>query len=120
MRGDRTVDASAEKLDALAGRAAARGGLGARIAEELADDAVFLRRLKPSLVAARLRGGLPMDEEPTAAPTPAGASTSVAVQNGRPRRNGGPNPLAVTGVAFAAGAALAKVIDWRGHAHPRR
>ena len=25
-----------------------------------------------------------------------------------------------SGVAFAAGSALAKLIDWRGHAHPRR
>jgi hypothetical protein len=26
----------------------------------------------------------------------------------------------VVGLAFAAGIVLAKVIDWRGHAHPRR
>jgi hypothetical protein len=25
----------------------------------------------------------------------------------------------VIGVAFAAGVVLAKLIDWRGHAHPR-
>jgi hypothetical protein len=41
----------------------------------------------------------------------------------RPRpakRGGSPNPLAVIGGALAAGYVLAKVIDWRGHAHPRR
>ena len=32
----------------------------------------------------------------------------------------GPNPFVVAGAAFAAGSVLAKVIDWRGHAHPRR
>jgi hypothetical protein len=31
-----------------------------------------------------------------------------------------PNPFAVIGAAFAAGTLLAKIIDWRGHAHPRR
>lgn len=30
------------------------------------------------------------------------------------------SPFAVTGAAFATGALLAKLIDWRGHAHPRR
>jgi hypothetical protein len=32
----------------------------------------------------------------------------------------GPNPLLVLGVALIAGYTIAKVIDWRGHAHPRR
>jgi hypothetical protein len=35
-------------------------------------------------------------------------------------RGGGPNPWLVIGAAFAAGILAAKVIDWRGHAHPRR
>ena len=30
------------------------------------------------------------------------------------------NPFVVAGAAFAAGTVLAKLIDWRGHAHPRR
>jgi hypothetical protein len=34
--------------------------------------------------------------------------------------SGGPNPFAVIGVALAAGIAIAKWIDWRGHAHPKR
>jgi hypothetical protein len=32
----------------------------------------------------------------------------------------GPNPFVVAGAAFAIGIVLAKLIDWRGHAHPRR
>jgi hypothetical protein len=32
----------------------------------------------------------------------------------------GPNPFVVAGAAFAAGSLLAKLIDWRSHAHPRR
>ena len=30
-----------------------------------------------------------------------------------------PSPFLVIGVALVAGVALAKWIDWRGHAHPR-
>jgi len=30
------------------------------------------------------------------------------------------NPFAVAGAAFAVGTVLAKLIDWRSHAHPRR
>jgi hypothetical protein len=39
-----------------------------------------------------------------------------------PQKSGkrGPNPFVVAGAAFAAGTVLAKLIDWRGHAHPRR
>jgi hypothetical protein len=32
---------------------------------------------------------------------------------------GGLNPLVVIGAGFAAGIVLAKIVDWRGHAHPR-
>ncbi len=37
-----------------------------------------------------------------------------------PSRKRGPNPFVVAGAAFGAGSLLAKLIDWRGHAHPRR
>jgi hypothetical protein len=38
-----------------------------------------------------------------------------------PQKSGrGANPFLVAGAAFAAGTVLAKLIDWRGHAHPRR
>ena len=34
-------------------------------------------------------------------------------------KGGGPSPAVIVVAAFAAGFLLAKVIDWRGHAHPR-
>jgi hypothetical protein len=38
----------------------------------------------------------------------------------RPKpKSGGPNPWVVVGAALAWGYVLAKVLDWRGHAHPR-
>ena len=38
----------------------------------------------------------------------------------RRERVSGPNPLLVVVAAFAVGVALAKVVDWMGHGHPRR
>jgi len=38
----------------------------------------------------------------------------------RPARTGGPSPFLVLGISFATGVAIAKWIDWRGHAHPKR
>ncbi len=117
MKGDKAVEAGADKLTALSDQAAAKGGLGEKVADELAGDAAFLRKLKPSLIAARAKGALPKDAEPGTATASRPAAPSGA-QN--PRKRSGPNPFAVAGAAFAAGTVLAKVIDWRGHAHPRR
>jgi hypothetical protein len=114
--GDRAVESGAEKLESLSARVAAKGGLAGKLAGELADDAAFLRKLKPSLIVARARGEAPKDAEPgkTAVRAPSGP------QLARRTTNDGPNPFAVAGAAFAVGTLLAKIIDWRGHAHPRR
>ena len=64
----------------------------------------------------RAKGALPKDAEPGTATARRPAARSGA-QN--PRKRGGPNPFVVAGAAFAAGTVLAKLIDWRGHAHPR-
>ena len=116
MKGDRAVDSGADKLQDLSGKAAAKGGLGAKLANELADDAAFLRKLKPSLIAKRAKGELPKDAEPgTGTPTaPAGP------QHAKPKRTRSVNPFVVAGAAFGVGTLIAKLIDWRGHAHPRR
>lgn len=36
-----------------------------------------------------------------------------------PARRDGPGPLVVAAAAAAIGVLVAKVIDWRAHAHPR-
>jgi len=119
MRGDRAVDAGADKLAALADKAAAKGGLVGKAAGELASDADFLRKLKPSLVVRRAKGELPKDGEPAAVPPRAPAAPSGPQHGSRPAKEG-PNPFAIAGIAFGTGTVLAKLIDWRSHAHPRR
>ena len=122
-RGDQLIERGAARLEALARDAAAKGGSQAKLADELLEDAQFLRKLKPSLIAARARGEAPQ-EPPGAAPaTPV---TPEITETRPPQRTNrdhggkhGPNPFLVAGAALAAGILLAKVIDWRSHAHPR-
>ena len=116
---DTKLDRAADKLEELARRAAAEGGIKAKLAEPLADDADLLRKLKPSLIVARAKGELPKDAPPGHG---APVAPSAPQLGKRPKANGagGPNPFVVVGVALAAGIALAKWLDWRGHAHPRR
>jgi hypothetical protein len=113
-RLDQSIDRAADKLQELADKAAGEDGLKAKLAEPLAEDAAFLRKLKPSLVAARVRGDAPTDEKPAS-----GTVTPVPPEPKPKKRTGGPNPWLVAAGAFAVGIVLAKLIDWRGHAHPR-
>ncbi len=116
-KGDQLIEQAAERLEELSHKAAARGGFGEAIAETLAEDADFVRKLKPSLMRARMRGFNPPAS--TVAKRPAAPSGPQIPK--RPKAPGaGPNPFLVVGVAFAVGIALAKLIDWRGHAHPKR
>ena len=116
MKGDALIEKGAQRLQELSRKVAESGGAAANLAEPLAEDAAFLRKLKPSLIAARARGETPTNQEPGA---------DVVVPSGpqlgqRPKAPGeGPNPFVVVLAALAAGIVLAKVIDWRGHAHPR-
>ena len=123
-KGDLLVERGARRLQELADRASARGdGVGEWLSEELRTDAAFLRKLKPSLVKARAKGTAPTNQEPDAPPppSPAGPQLSSRPKPKKKKRKGGkgPPPLVVVGAALAAGIVLAKVIDWRGHAHPR-
>ena len=115
-KGDLLVERGAAGLEDLSRKAAARGGFAAKLSDELAEDAVFLRKLKPSLIAARARG-----ERPATAPAPPTPTRSARPERPKEKkkRSGGPSPLLVVGAAFAAGILIAKVVDWRGHAHPR-
>lgn len=113
--GDDAVERAADTLQGTADKAAARGGVAGKAAQPLADDAAFVRKLKPGLIAKRFKGELPTNQPPaTGSPkAPSGP------QLGRRKRSGGPNPFVVVGGALALGVFLAKVLDWRSHAHPR-
>ena len=117
-RADQIVDNAASRLQQLADRAAAEGGLKARFAEELADDAAFLRKLKPSLIVKRVKGEAPTNQKP-ARGTVSPSSPQLGVRKPPKKGSGGPSPWLVIGAALVAGIVLAKVVDWRGHAHPR-
>jgi hypothetical protein len=119
---DLLVERGAERLEELSRKAAAKGGFAATLADELAEDAAFLRKLKPSLIKARAQGKAPVAPPPTpqmSTPQPSQPNPKPRRQRRKRKQRGGPNPFLVAGVALAAGIALAKVIDWRGHAHPR-
>ena len=119
---DRLIEKGAARLQQLADQAAAEGGTKARLAEQLADEAAFLRKLKPSLIAARARGERPVEAAP---PAPSAAPAPESTPDARPEKQStgqgdGPNPFLVVGAAFALGIVLAKLVDWGGHAYPRR
>jgi hypothetical protein len=129
--------------------AARGDGIGEWLSQELRDDAAFLRKLKPSLVKARAKdngatNSAPTSPEPEAPPPAPAAETPVVetpIAESEPtetraappppspkpkskkpkpkKRRGGPPPVVIVGAALVAGIVLAKVIDWRGHAHPR-
>ena len=116
---DQKVERAANKLQQLANELAGEGGVRAKLAEPLAEDADFVRKLKPSLIKARAKGEAPTNQKPGKAPL-SPTSPQLGKRRKRKRKStGGPNPFILVGVALVAGIALAKWIDWRGHAHPR-
>jgi hypothetical protein len=118
-KGDLLVDRGADRLQELAQKAAAKGGVGEKLAQPLAEDAAFLRKLKPSLIAARAKGQAPTNQKPGAETVAPSAPQLGPRPKKKSGKHGGPNPFLVMGVALVAGILLAKVVDWRGHAHPR-
>ena len=114
---DQKVERAANKLQQLANQLAGEGGVKAKLAEPLAEDADLIRKMKPSLIKARAKGDAPKNQKP-GRPTLAPSSPQLG-NRPKPKSSGGPNPFLVLGVALAAGIFLAKWIDWRGHAHPR-
>jgi hypothetical protein len=118
------LDTLADKAQAASQRLAGQGGVKAKIADELADDAVFLRKLKPALIKKRIKGEASTNLAPGEAPkAPSGPQlsdrpTEVKTPS-KKGGSGGPSPFVVIGVALAIGVLAAKVIDWRSHGHPR-
>jgi hypothetical protein len=119
------LDSLAEKARAKSRELAGQGGIKDKLAGELAEDAEFLRKLKPELIKQRAAGSASIDEDPTevrSAPSgpQLGERPEPRAEPKQPSSAGaGPNPFVVIGIALVAGVALAKWLDWRGHAHPR-
>ena len=63
-KADQLVDRAASRLQKMADKAAAEEGVAAKLAQPLADDAAFLRKLKPSLILARAKGEAPTNQKP--------------------------------------------------------
>ena len=114
-KADQKVESAADKLErfvAEAQRERRREGEGRRGA-----------RRRPRVPAqaeaepdqARAKGEAPTNEPPAAAPRRPARSSAAEAE----AKRGGPSPWLVIGAALAAGYVLAKVLDWRGHAHPR-
>jgi hypothetical protein len=119
MTADQTVERAANKLQQLADQMAGEGGIKAKLAEPLAEDADFIRKLKPSLIKARARGEAPTNQKPGQAPVAPSSPQLSAQPKPKKKPGGGPNPWLIAGAALAAGIFLAKWVDWRGYAYPR-
>jgi hypothetical protein len=118
-RGDRAVETAADKLETFVRDARRSGGVKAKLGSAFADDPDFLRKLRPSLIKARAKASAPTDE-PADTPPRAPSEPQVArPARSASKRSDAISPWAVVGIALVAGYALAKTIDWRGHAHPR-
>ena len=117
-RGDQLIERAADRLAGYAREAARENGLKAKLAAPLSDDAALLRGMRPSRVAARLRG-----QPDDGATRPSVVSEPLPASAPEPRRKkshrGGPPPIALAFGALALGILIAKVVDWRSHAHPR-
>jgi hypothetical protein len=125
-KGDQLVEQGSLRLRQLSEKAAARGGLAAKLAQPLAEDAAFLRKLKPSLIKARASGTAEPETAasappPAPAPEPSTSREAVNASDNRDPRGARDerNPIPLIGAALGAGIATAKLLDWRGHAHPR-
>jgi hypothetical protein len=113
------LDTLADKARAKSQQLAGQGGMKDKLAAELAEDADFLRKLKPDLIKKRMKGDAPTDQQPTQAAPAAPSGPQLGTRPKRAASGGGAMPFAVVGAALVIGVFLAKWLDWRGHAHPR-
>ena len=119
MTADQTVERAANKLRQLAGQMASEGGVKAKLAQPLAEDADFIRKMKPSLIKARVKGEAPTNQKQEGTAAPSSPQLGPRPKPKEKRGGGGPNPWLIAGAALAAGIFLAKWVDWRGYAYPR-
>lgn len=113
-KADQAVDAAADKVATFVRDARNAGGIKGKLGDAFADDPEFIRKLKPSLMKARAKRQSPVERH---------APSGPQVERPKPpkaKRGRGPNPWVIIGAALTVGYVAAKVIDWRGHAHPRR
>ena len=73
-KADQVIDRAADSLRRFADRAATEGGVVSMFAEPLAEDAAFIRKLKPSLIIARAKGQAPTNQ-------PAGSAQPGDIQS---------------------------------------
>jgi hypothetical protein len=118
MTADQTVERVASKVQRLADQFAGEGGLKAKLAQPLAEDADLIRKMKPSLIKARAKGEAPTNLKPGQG-TVAPSSPQLGAPPKAKKKGAGASPWIVVGAALAAGIVLAKWIDWRGYAHQR-
>jgi hypothetical protein len=118
MTADQTVERAASKLQRLANQLAGEGGLKAKLAQSLAEDANLIRKMKPSLIKARANGEAPTNLKPGQG-TVAPSSPQLGARPKAKKKSAGPSPWIVVGAALAAGIVLAKWIDWRGYGYSR-
>ena len=118
-KADQKVESAADKLERFVRQAQRSGGIKAKVGQAMADDPEFLRKLKPSLIAARAKGKAPTDQLAGTPATPPSAPSGPQLVRPKRKKSGGLSPWVVVGAALAGGYVLAKVLDWRGHAHPR-
>ena len=107
-KADQVVDKAADQLQEMADKAATEGGVAAKFAQPLADDAEFLRKLKPSLIRARVKGTAPTNQKP--------GHGTVKPTGKRPSKGRGPSPFLIIGIALVVGIAVARMIDWSNDA----
>src|SRR3954464_12726385 len=118
MTADQTVERAANKLRQLADQMAGEGGVKAKLAEPLAEDPNWIRKMKPSRIRARAKGEAPTNQQPGQATAAPSSPQLGARPKPKKKGGGGPKPWLIVGAALAAGIFLAKWVDWRGHAHP--
>src|SRR4029453_14554520 len=83
---DQKVERAANKLQQVANDLAGEGGIKAKLAEPLAEDADLIRKMKPSLIKARAKGDAPTNQEPGRAPL---APSSPQLGKRRKPKSGG-------------------------------